>query len=108
VAEYFCKKTVMTKNELVREQMFASIASWQQSDFSQKDWCKQKDIAYHVFHYWYRIYREGHPQSANDNSFVSLSVKPEVNTSCEVVFADGTKILFREPVAVQYLKSLLF
>jgi hypothetical protein len=98
----------MSKNELVREQMFASIASWQQSDLSQKEWCRQQNIAYHIFHYWYSIYREEHPQPDNDNSFVRLSVKPEVNSSCEVVFTDGTKILFREPVTVHFLKSLLF
>ena len=98
----------MAKNESVREQMFASIVSWQQSDLSQKECCRQQDIAYHIFHYWYRVYREEHTQSGTDDSFVSVSVKPEANASCEVVFTDGTKILFREPVTVHYLKSLLF
>ena len=98
----------MAKNESVREQMFASIASWQQSDLSQKEWCRQQNIAYHIIHYWYRIYREEHPQKGDDSSFVKLSVKPEADASCEVVFTDGTKILFREPVKVDYLKSLLF
>jgi hypothetical protein len=98
----------MSKNESVREQMFTSIASWQQSDLSQKEWCRQQDIAYHIFHYWYKAFRNEHPQPGNDNSFVRLSVKPEANASCEVVFNDGTKILFREPVTVHYLKSLLF
>jgi hypothetical protein len=98
----------MSKNDSVRGKMFASIASWQQSDLSQKEWCRQQDIAYHIFHYWYRVYREEHPQLDRNNSFVKLSVKPEANASCEVVFTDGTKILFREPVTVHYLKSLLF
>jgi hypothetical protein len=98
----------MAKNELVREQMFASIATWQRSELSQKEWCKQQAIAYHIFHYWYRVYREVHPQAGNESSFVKLSVKPEADASCEVVFTDGTKILFREPVTVPYLKSLLF
>lgn len=101
-------KTVMAKNESVREKMFASIASWRRSELSQKEWCKQQDIPYHIFHYWYRVYREEHLQAGNDGSFVKLSVKPEADASCEVVFADGTKILFREPVTVHYLKSLLF
>ena len=91
----------MAKKEPVREQMFASIASWQRSDLSQKEWCRQQDIAYHVFHYWYRIYRTEHPEPGNDNSFFKLSVKPDTNASCEVVFTDETKILFREPVSVQ-------
>ena len=98
----------MAKNESVREEMFASTGSWQQSDLSQKEWCRQQDISYHIFHYWYKVYREVHPQAGNESSFVKLSVKPEADASCEVVFTDGTKILFREPVTVHYLKSLLF
>ena len=98
----------MAKSESTREQMFASIASWQKTDLSQKEWCRQQEIAYHVFHYWYRIYREDHREPISDNSFVRLTVKPQVDAACEVVFTDGTKIVFREPVSVQYLKGLLF
>lgn len=67
---YFCKKTGMSKNESVREQMFASIVSLQQSDLSQKEWCRQQTIPYHIIHYWYRVYREEHPQPNNEDSFV--------------------------------------
>jgi hypothetical protein len=98
----------MAKNESVREQMFANIASWLTSDLSQKEWCRQQEMAYHVFHYWYRIYREEHPEPVNDSSFVRLAAKADMDVPCEVVFMDGTKVLFREPVSVQYLKSLLF
>ena len=47
----------MIKDESMREQMFASINSWQSSELSQKEWCRQQRITYHVFHYWYRKYR---------------------------------------------------
>ena len=98
----------MVKDESIREQMFASIASWQASELSQKQWCDQQGITYHVFHYWYRKYRDEHSESTGDNSFVRLTVKPEASASCEVIFADGTKIIFREGVRVHYLKRLLF
>ena len=98
----------MVKDESIREKMFASIASWQLSDLSQKQWCDQEGITYHIFHYWYRKYRNEHPASAGNNSFVRLTVKPEEKTGCEVIFTDGTKIIFREAVAAQYLKNLLF
>ena len=88
--------------------MFASIASWLSSDLSQKQWCQDQGITYHIFHYWYRKYRDEYSESTGDNSFVQLSVKPEVGASCEVIFTDGTKIIFRESVPAQYLKSLLF
>ena len=98
----------MVKDESIREKMFANIASWQLSDLSQKQWCDQEGITYHIFHYWYRKYRNEHPESPANHSFVRLTVKPEANASCEVVFTDGTKIIFLEAVSVQYLKSLLF
>ena len=98
----------MAKDESVRKQMFASIASWQTSDLSQKEWCRQQKIAYHVFHYWYRVYRTAHAEPVNESPFVRLTMKAEANACCEVVFSDGTKVIFGEPVSIQYLKSLLF
>jgi hypothetical protein len=98
----------MAKYESIREQMFTNIISWQSSEFSQKEWCQQQGITYHVFHYSYLKYRELHPESTDTSSFVRLSVKPADNASCEIIFVDGTKIVFREPVPVHYLKNLLF
>ena len=92
----------------MREQMFASIASWLSSNLSQKQWCRDQGITYHIFHYWYRKYRNEHPELPSSNSFVQLAVKPEAGAGCEVIFTDGTKIIFREAVSAQYLKSLLF
>jgi len=68
----------MVKDESIREKMFASIASWLSSDLSQKQWCQDQGITYHIFHYWYRKYRDEHPESTGDNSFVRLTVTPEV------------------------------
>jgi hypothetical protein len=98
----------MAKDDVILQKMFASIASWQASDLTQKEWCRRQEITYHIFHYWYRRYREQHPEPSSENSFVRLTVQPESVASCEVVFADGTKIVFREPVPVHYLKKLLF
>jgi hypothetical protein len=54
------------------------------------------------------VYREEHPEPVNDSSFVRLAIKADKEVACEVVFTDGTKVLFRESVSVQHLKSLLF
>jgi hypothetical protein len=108
VVNIFAVKERMVKDNSIREQMFASIASWQSSELSQKQWCQDQGITYHVFHYWYRKYRDEHPESTENSSFVRLAVKPEADASCEVIFTDGTKIIFREAVPAQYLKNLLF
>ncbi|WP_442345985.1 IS66 family insertion sequence element accessory protein TnpA, partial [Foetidibacter luteolus] len=34
--------------------MFSMIGDWQQSGLSQKAFCAQHGIRYHVFHYWYK------------------------------------------------------
>jgi hypothetical protein len=104
----FTEKEGMLKDESIREQMFASIASWRSSELSQKKWCQDQGITYHVFHYWYRKYRDEHPESTDNDSFVRLTVKSEARASCEVIFTDGTKIVFWEAVPAPYLKSLLF
>jgi len=62
----------MARNESIREEFFASIFSWQQSGFSQKEWCRQQEIAYHVFHYWFRVYRTKHPEPVSNSPFVRL------------------------------------
>jgi hypothetical protein len=63
---------------------------------------------HHIFQYWYRRYREQDQAPPGDSGFARLTVTAPTSTYCEVIFTDGTKIVFREPVAVQYLKSLLF
>ena len=108
VVNNFAAKEGMAKENSIREQMFGSIASWLSSELSQKQWCHQQGIAYHIFHYWYRKYRDERPESTDDNSFVRLTVKPETRAGCEVIFVDGTKIIFWEAVPAQYLKTLLF
>ncbi|MDQ6814061.1 MAG: hypothetical protein M3040_10000 [Bacteroidota bacterium] len=48
----------MQKNVHVREQMFNIISKWQGSGLSQKAYCEQHNIHYHVFHYWYKCFRD--------------------------------------------------
>jgi hypothetical protein len=108
IVNIFAAKEDMVKDNSIREQMFASISSWLSSELSQKQWCQDRGITYHVFHYWYRKYRDEHPESTDISSFVRLTVKPEPGASCEVIFTDGTRIVFREAIPAQFLKSLLF
>src|SRR5450759_325990 len=93
----------------VREQMFKLIEQWQQSSLTQNAFCQQQSIKYHVFHYWYKRYREQHagPQS-NVASFVKLQIaKPATSGSVEIYFPGGVRLLFHEPVSSNYLKALI-
>jgi hypothetical protein len=99
----------MANNESVREEMFKKIGAWKQSGQSQKVWCSEQQVAYHIFHYWYGQYRKAQAIAPTNQDFVSLTVKPaSTSSACEVVYPDGTRVVFHEPVSVSYLKSLLF
>ena len=98
----------MVKDEQVKERMFASIISWQQSDLTQRGRCRQQDIPYHIFHYWYRKFKNQRAPAVDNGAFVQLAMTTETAAGCEVVFTDGTRIVFHQAVPVQYLKNLLF
>ena len=93
----------------VREQMFKLMEQWQQSDLTQKAFCQQQSIRYHVFHYWYKRYRERHAElQHNSSSFVRLEIaKGSSSGSVEVYYPGGIRIIFHEPVSSNYLKSLV-
>ena len=86
------------------------ISSWRQSGVSQKAYCEQNNIAYHIFHYWYKRFRDGQG-AVEDGTFVPLNVKPSAfpvsNSAIEIFFPDGKRILFHQPVGPDYLKTLI-
>ena len=100
----------MQYDKNTQEQMFDMIASWKQSNLSQKTYCEQNQIRYHVFHYWYKRYRNGQAGSSKA-SFIPLYVKPSLSdTSCsniEVILADGKRILFHQGVSSDFLKAVI-
>ena len=93
----------------VREHMFSLIEQWQQSGLTQNTFCEQQSIRYHVFHYWYKRYREQHAASQNNgSSFVKLEIaKAASSGSVEIYYPGGIRIIFHEPVSSSYLKTLV-
>jgi len=55
-----------------RAQLLEMITNWQQSGLSQKGFCAANNIHYHVFHYWYKVYKS--EQSAT-SSFLPVNIK---------------------------------
>lgn len=86
------------------------IASWKQTGLSQKAYCQQNNIRYHVFHYWYKRFRD-QQVAVEDARFVPLNVKPSSfpvsHFEVEIVLPDGKRILFHQPVSSDYLKALI-
>jgi hypothetical protein len=99
----------MQYNEQVEQQMFAMILSWQQSGLSQKVYCEQHSIRYHVFHYWYKRYRDGQTMD-KEPGFISLKIKPSYDCAAphaELLLPDGKRLLFHQPVSSDYLKAII-
>lgn len=96
---------IKTSKEIIREQQFAMINSWQQSGQSQKQYCLQNNIAYHVFHYWYKVYRS--EQDVTEGSFVAVKVSPQVQANVELHLTGGRRIVFHQPVSADFLKALI-
>ena len=96
----------MQKDVDVRQQMFNVITDWQQSGLSQKAYCIQHNVRYHVFHYWYKVYRN--KSSLPEASFVKLNVTPLAGSSLvELICTDGKRLVFHQLVSADYFKALI-
>jgi len=54
-----------------REQMMVMITDWQSSGLKQRAYCAANKVAYHVFHYWYGVYRAN---KTDTGSFLPVQV----------------------------------
>jgi hypothetical protein len=99
----------MRYDEQIEQQMFSMINEWQQSSLTQKAFCEQHTIRYHVFHYWYKRYRDGRATD-KEPGFISLEIKPSSDSSAshtELLLPDGKRLLFHQPVSSDYLKAMI-
>src|SRR4051812_11714429 len=106
----------MQNSDKTQQQMFLMIASWQESGLTQKVYCEQHSIRYHVFHYWYKKYRDTQ-LSDKKAGFIPLQLKsyssaaetpftvPAAGAHTEIVLPDGRRILFYQPISADYLKA---
>ncbi len=96
----------MQSKAQIQRQMFEHINQWQQSGLNQKAFCEQVNLSYHIFHYWYKRYRNTESQAVS--SFIKLAVSsPSVSSPAELVLPDGKRLLFHQPVSADYLKALI-
>ena len=96
----------MQNKEQIRQQMLNMITDWQVSGRSQKEYCVLHDIRYHIFHYWYKQFREQHSE-VRSASFIAIQATPAVSGHIELFFAEGKRIVFHQPVSADFLKALI-
>lgn len=97
------------QNKDVEQQMFDMISHWQQSGLSQKKYCVEQGIRYHVFHYWFKRYRDRNADNSQAN-FIPIQIKSSEadarNAGIELILADGKRVLFHQPVSAAFIKAI--
>ena len=84
------------------------IESWKSSGQSQQDFCKTENLAYSVFHYWYKKYR-GQEATSTSSAFVPVRIQSIHAGSpvAELIFPDGRRVNFYQSVEASFLRALL-
>ncbi len=96
----------MSKQEKSRELMFSKIREWQQSGLSQKAFCKQYNVTYSNFHYWYKRFRDVDPPRSS--GFVPLQISDaRASIFASVIFSGGGSVQLHQAVSPGYIKELL-
>ena len=98
----------MLSKEQVKNEIFGKISAWQQSGLTQKAFCQQHNIAYHVFHYYYGRFRI--KENDKPASFIKLQLPSNASSALaqvELILPDGKRLLFHQAVSADFLKSLI-
>ncbi len=83
-------------------QMQGIYQQWQQSGLSRKAFCKQHNITYQTFNYWYKRIT-----SKTDSGFSEINLPASTVVSLEVIFPSGARITFQSEPAASWLKELV-
>jgi hypothetical protein len=89
-----------------RTEKLQMISQWQQSGLTQKAFCATNNIAYHVFHYWYSVYR--YDQNAA-GGFLPVKINtPGIHESITITGHNGLQAHFPfTGQSVGFIKQLL-
>lgn len=95
----------ITKQQL----MFSLIEVWKKGDQTQQDFCKEKELDYQQFQYWLRRYKQTIEPGLTQGQFTQVKLRTPVVTSgaLELVFPDGRKLIFHQPVDAAFVRSLI-
>jgi|SRR5450432_1821940 len=82
------------------------ITQWQQSGLTQKAFCMTNNIAYHVFHYWYGVYRSSQNTSG---SFLPVTVTTTATLEpVTIIGINGIQVqLAFSDQSIRFVKQLL-
>jgi hypothetical protein len=86
-----------------QEQMQVTVNEWQNSKLSKKEFCRERNINYPTFHYWYKRLKT--PVSSG---FMEVGVAGEQRSgTCELIFPSGARMMFNDQPSVSWLRELV-
>jgi hypothetical protein len=99
----------MSSKASIRQERYNMIVNWQQSGQTQRLYCQTQNIPYHVFHYWYKQYRNSQQSApAALPGFTTFNLPAFSDSACAaLVLPDGRRIIFYQPVSSDYLRALI-
>ena len=89
-----------------RAESLQMITQWQQSELTQKAFCITNNIPYHVFHYWYGVYRTNQKTSG---SFLPVTVTTTASLEpVTIIGVNGIQVqLAFSDQSIRFVKQLL-
>jgi len=84
------------------------ISEWKQSGKSMKQYCRDNNISFDSFYYWYRKFSK--IDSCNNEDFVPLKIinKPAIKENkIEIHYPNGVKLLLTGGNNLSYLRELI-
>ena len=105
----------VSSDQTLQQLMFSVIEVWKDSGKSQQAFCREKELDYFKFQYWFRKYKRSNLPDVNTvrSSFARIKIKDSLTTTSvtggllELIFPDGRKLIFHQPVEVSLVRSLL-
>lgn len=87
--------------------MFSLIEVWKGSGKSQIEFCREKELAYHKFHYWFKKYNQQSGEPKRGPAFMRVVGADRVQSAMELIYPDGRKLVFHQEVDASFLRQLL-
>lgn len=111
----------MRKNQkYTQEEMYLAIEMWKESGLSQKQYCKQENLAHSTFQYWHEKYKGNNPNKRRSklsasNSFIPVQVTkhddiittPVMEENITITYPNGVQISCPITIPEYKLKSLI-
>lgn len=95
-------------------EMFPVIARYLESDLTQEAFCRQENLAIHVFHYWLKKYRQqqkpAKPDAPGSPAFLPIQlagVSAHGPSACEIALPNGIVVRFGHPLKPGHLGQII-